>query len=55
MREKKQGKRNIRRRPRLTRAERNAVLAAAAGGVSTALVNGLVGFVVEAVQAVLGR
>ncbi|MFI6347060.1 hypothetical protein [Streptomyces sp. NPDC050560] len=53
--ETKQGKRKIRRGPRLSRAERNALLAAAVGGMSTAVVNGLVSFVVEAVRAALGR
>lgn len=54
MREEEQGRRRTRRRPRLARSERNALLAAAVGGVSTALVNGLIALVVEAVRAALG-
>ncbi|MFG2112658.1 hypothetical protein ACGFRB_08470 [Streptomyces sp. NPDC048718] len=55
VRKKKLDKRNVRRGLRLARAERNTVLAAAVGGVSTAFANGLFGFVVEAVRAVLGQ
>ncbi|GAA2780481.1 hypothetical protein GCM10010521_69300 [Streptomyces rameus] len=54
VREEEQGRRRTRRRPRLARSERNALLAAAVGGVSTALVNGLIALVVEAVRAALG-
>jgi hypothetical protein len=53
--EKNQGKLTIRRRPRLTRAGQNTVLTAAVGGLSTALANGLLGFVLEALRAMLGR
>ncbi|MDV9171275.1 hypothetical protein R6V09_14240 [Streptomyces sp. W16] len=53
MREKKQGKRKVRRRLRLADTQRNTVLAAAVGGASTAFVNGLVSLVAEAVRAVL--
>lgn len=53
MRENKQGKRKTRRRLLLADTPRNTVLAAAVGGASTALVNGLVSLVAEAVRAVL--
>ena len=55
MREKKQGKRKVRRRLLLADTQRNTVLAAAVGGASTAFVNGLVSLVVEAVRTVLGQ